>query len=102
MDIAPGGNVAIEIVRSPLKAAARKTLIRVCRKDPVVAKRERRWREKRPSLRTWRRGGRPWEHRMKTVSSIELKPGEKYSVAATVDVLRDLASVERWVKVTKG
>lgn len=99
MSIAPGTQVSVEIVETPTNAAARKTLTRIALKNPDLAKRERARKEKRPSLQTWRRGGRPWEHRMRTKPGVSLAPGQSYSVRATVDVLRDLASVERFVKV---
>jgi hypothetical protein len=31
---------------------------------------------------------------------VKLTPGSRYALRATVDVLRDLESVKRWVKVT--
>ncbi len=100
MDIAPGATVVIEISRAPGNAAAQKTLTRLCRKDPRVAKHHRRQQDQRPSWETWRRGGKQWHHQMKTVPAVKLEPGAKYTVLATVDVLRDLASVERFVRVT--
>ena len=100
MDIAPGSEVAIEITAAPKKAAACKTLMRICSKDPAVAK-AKRWRKAhRPSHQTWRRGGRFWHHRMKSRPDVRLEPGAKYSVRATLDVIRDLESVQRWVKVS--
>ena len=100
MDIAPGTTVCVEIATTPRNAAACKTLTRVCRKDPAIVLIERRQRTHRPTVRTWQRGGRMWQHRMKTRAPVELAPGAKYTVRATVDVLRDLASVERWIKVS--
>ena len=100
MSIAPGSTVSIEIVAPPTNEAARKTLIRVCRKDAQVAHHDRRQQRKRPSLQTWRRGGRPWEHRMKTIPIVKLVAGQTYTVRGTVDVLRDLESVKRFVKLS--
>lgn len=100
MDIKPGTTVSVEITRTPRNDAAEKTLNRVCAKDPQVAKFHRRLKEQRPSLQHWRRGGRLWHHQMKTKSPVSLTPGAKYTLFATVDVIRDLASVSRWVKVT--
>ena len=100
MDIAPGTNVRIEITARPNKAAAEKTLYRLCRKDPAVSKYHRVMKANRPSWREKRRGGRWWHHQMKTRPNVTLDCGASYTVFATVDVVRDLASVERWVKVT--
>ncbi len=100
MSIAPGTQVSVEIVETPTNAAARKTLTRIARKNADLAKSVRQRKQKRPSLQSWRRGGRPWEHRMRTTPGVSLAAGQSYSVRATVDVLRDLASVERFVKVS--
>ena len=99
MDITPGTNVSVEITARPAKAAAIKTLYRVFRKDPVVARYHRTMKANRPSWQTRRRGGRMWHHQMKTRPHVKLELGAKYTVRATVDVIRDLASVERWIKV---
>lgn len=100
MNIDPGSVVSVEIAATPSGAAAQKTLIRVCRKDPRVARQHRQQKSTRPSLQEWIRGGRFWHHRMKSKPAIKLDAGERYTVNATVDVIRDLESVERYVKVT--
>lgn len=100
MDIAPGTTICVEIAAAPGNAAARKTLTRVCAKDAEVARQQRRRKEHRPSLQTWRRGGRMWRHRMKSRLPVSLEPGRRYRLLATLDVIRDLESVERWVKVS--
>jgi hypothetical protein len=100
MDIAPGQTVTVEITRTPMKDAARKTLVRLFRKDEKIARAHRRNERLRPSWETWRRGGRMWHHQMKSHPPIPLKPGDRLAVLATVDVIRDLQSVSRWVRVT--
>ena len=100
MDIAPGSTVNIEITKRPRSAAARKTLARVCQKDPDVAKHRRIQKAKRPSWQEWIRGGRYWHHQMKTKPSANLEPGSAYTVRATVDVVRDLQSVKGCVNLT--
>jgi hypothetical protein len=100
MNIEPGSVVSVEIAATPRGAAARKTLIRVCRKDPRIAKQHRSQKDKRPSWKDWIRGGRFWHHQMKSKPAIGLDPGERYTVSASVDVIRDLQSVERFIKVT--
>jgi hypothetical protein len=99
MDIDPGSMVAVELTRPPTNAAARKTLARLLRKDPQVARRER-WKARhRPSWQTWRRGGRLWHHQMTSTPGVDFSPGSRYTIRASVDVIRDLASVESFVKV---
>lgn len=97
--VRPGQMVSIEIVAPPTNEAARKTLVRLCRKDPRVVRHDRMQHDKRPSLQWWRRGGRLWEHRMRSKPAVALAPGQSYTVRATLDVLRDLESVRRFVKV---
>lgn len=100
MDIAPGSKIRVEITASPRSEAARKTLNRVCSKDPA-ATRQIRWRKQhRPTLNKSRRGGRLWEHRMKSRPPVQLTKGAAYTLSATVDVLRDLQSVSRWVAIS--
>lgn len=97
--IAPGTKVCLEIVAVPRNLGGRKTLDRLCRKDPAVARHHRRQTKKRPSWEEWRRGGMMWHHQMKTRPVYRLARGEKFSLLATVDVLRDLASLGDCVKV---
>lgn len=102
MDITPGKTVCIEITKPPQNAAATKTLTRLFRKDPVVARQQRRQGKNRPSWQAWRRGGRMWHHQMKTKPPFTLTAGRRLSLLATMDIIRDLKSVERWVKVTNA
>ena len=100
MDIQPGSKITVEITAAPRTAAGRKTLTRLCRKDPTVARQQRAQDRQRPSWQVWRRGGRQWHHQMKSGPGVALDPGNRYSLLATVDVIRDLESVARWVAVT--
>jgi len=101
MDIMPGKTVSVEVTETPRNAAARKTLARLFRKDPHVA-RQQRWQSRhRPSWQEHRRGGRMWHHQMKSRAPVSLNAGSSYSILATLDVIRDLASVARWVKVAE-
>lgn len=102
MDIQPGSNITVEIVLTPRNEAARKTLTRLCRRDPAVQRRLRRIDRTRPSWQTWRRGGRYWHHQMKSATGVTIERGQRYALTATVDVVRDLHSVSRWVKVTSS
>jgi hypothetical protein len=100
MDIAPGADLLVKITAVPRRAAAQKTLYRICQKDPVVARRHRQQKATRPSYQDWIRGGRFWHHQMKSRPTARLEPGRTYSSRATLDVIRDLASVKDCVKVT--
>ena len=100
MDATPGTTLSIEITGTPRRAAARKTLYRICAKDPAIAKAHRKQKGHRPSWTDWIRGGRFWHHQMKSKPAASLEPGKVYSVRASVDVMRDLESVKDCVKVT--
>lgn len=99
MDIRPGTRITVEIVGVPTSAAGRKTLTRLCRKDPAIERASRKQTNKRPSWQEWRRGGMTWHHQMKSGSPVSLAEGAKYSIRATLDVIRDLKSVQKFVKV---
>lgn len=100
MDIAPGANVAIEIIARPRGDAASKTLNRICGKDPEVARKHRWMKRNRPSWQDWIRGGKYWHHQMKSRPAAKVDFGCVFNVRATVDVIRDLESVAKCVKVT--
>lgn len=100
MSITPGAVVTIELTSEPRRDSARKTLIRVFRKDPVVARNQRRLGRQRPSWEEWRRGGNMWHHQMRSEPGVSLRVGARYNVLASIDVVRDLASVADCVKVT--
>jgi hypothetical protein len=99
MNVAPGTMVSVTLVRRPTSAAATKTLTRLFRKDPRIARHQTRQQRRRPSFQEWRRGNATWHHQMKTQLPFEIEPGSSYSLRATVDVLRDLESVARFVSV---
>ncbi len=100
MAIQPGKTISLEITKAPTNEGARKTLLRLARKDPAIARLMRKQAAQRPSWQEWRRGNATWHHQMKTQAPVTLSPGNAFSLRATVSVLRDLASVERFVKVT--
>lgn len=102
MDIQPGQNIKVEITSRPTSEAAEKTLLRLFRKDPDVKRAHRHRKEQRPSWQTWRRGGKMWHHQMKSRPMIRLEPGASYHLFASMDVIRDLHSVERCVKVASA
>ncbi len=100
MDITPGSKIQVTIVRHPTNEAARKTLVRVLSKDRD-AKLELRRLQK---LRKWNhvpkaRGGRLWGGFHVKVDRLKGERGEKGTFFASVDIIRDLRSVERFIDV---
>lgn len=99
-NIDPGSRVTVKIVKQPTNAAAVKTLQRVLSKDAVATAENRRQEKVRKAgFRTKQRGGRPWEVRVVKQHAVAGRIGESGTVTATVDVLRDLGSVQRFVEV---
>ena len=99
MEVPLGKTVTIEITKLPNADAARKTLVRLCRKDPKIERHHRAQTAKRPSWERWRRGGKMWHHQMRTKPAVKLAAGQTFRVRATLDVMRDLESVKQFVKL---
>jgi hypothetical protein len=100
-NIAPGTRVNITIVKQPASVAAAKTLVRLLSKDPLVVAENKRHEEiRRTHLRHQQRGGRQWAVRVIKQRPVTGSVGETGTLLATVDVLRDLGSVQRFVQVT--
>lgn len=96
MDIQTGSTVKVTITSALKTQQARKTLARVFLKDPKRSKlRNRAVKPRTPSARA----GRTWYHR--EAGSVARAPeiGDSAMVLATVDVIRDLHSVGKYVKV---
>ncbi|MCG3137267.1 MAG: hypothetical protein HJJLKODD_01110 [Phycisphaerae bacterium] len=96
MNILPGKTITITIVKEPRTENAKQTLGRVFLKDPKV----RKARNDDPKPVTWsRRAGRYWHEQPSGSVLLYPKKGESAKVRATVDVIRDLGSVERYIEV---
>ncbi len=96
MDIQPGSRVTLTVTSFIRSDSARKTLARLFVKDPEVAKLRRRG--PKPVTDT-RRAGRIWKNRPSGSIHIAPQVGESAKLLATVDVIRDLQSVSRYVEV---
>lgn len=99
MNITPNTTVVMTVTATPTREAGLKTIQRLARKDPAQQRHQRHRKSKRPSWQEWRRGGRFWHHQMRTESGIRIQRGSTFTIRATIDVLRDLASVAQWVQV---
>lgn len=101
--IEPGSTITVKIVNQPTNAAASKTLARVLAKDPGHKAEDKRLHNVRqknysPSMR----GGRMYGGQLVKNAATAGKLGEAGTVLASVDVLRDLKSVERFIEVEKA
>ncbi len=99
-NVKPGDTVRVSIVKPPTNAAARKTLVRLLSKDPDVRRENQRHRAVRDSnYAPKRRGGRLYGGRLTKQHPLDGRVGETGTIRATVDALRDLRSVQRFVQL---
>ncbi|MEM7680363.1 MAG: hypothetical protein AAF288_00250 [Planctomycetota bacterium] len=103
--IEPGSQIRITVAAEPKAAAARKTLVRLLSKDEAVAAEHERLRIARQKNQ-WenQRGGRVrlWQGRQVKLRPVKGETGESGSIRATVDVLRDLPSVAKYLDIAKA
>jgi hypothetical protein len=101
--IAPGSKVSVKVTKKPTNAAAAKTLVRLLSKDRAHKANTERLRKARVKhFSQNRRGGRFWDVNVVKQHPLDGSIGESGTITATLDVLRDLASVSRFVEVTKA
>jgi len=98
LDVVPGTLVTVKVTKSPRRAAAVKTLERLFRKDGAVRKEIARLQESRHT-RFHRRGGRLWGDRPPQLKPFKIVPGAACRIVASLDVLKDLASLGDVVEV---
>lgn len=99
--IAPGSKINVKIVKQPTNAAASKTLVRVLAKDPVVyAEHDRQAKIRKKNYSPSRRGGRLYGGHVVKQHPVKGRLGEAGTITATLSVLRDLGSVERFIEVS--
>jgi len=99
-DIAPGSDVKVTITNRVTNEAARKTLQRVLAKsDDAKAEKKRQQKVRERHNRPYIRSGRVWVDRVPKFPVVSLEPGSSETIKATVDVLNDLKSVQRFVEV---
>ncbi len=101
--IKPGDSIEVRITKNPSNIAAAKTLVRVLSKDREVQAENNRHRKIRQTqYNPQPRGGRLYAGRLVKQHPVKGVAGESGKVRATVDVLRDLRSVERFIEVSKA
>ena len=100
LDVQPGSVVSVTVNTTPTNEAAAKTLSRIFAKDVNNRDARRRRKELRQSAtEIRRRGGRPWAVLPKAPRLIQPTAGAACQVRATVDVIADMNSVERFIQV---
>ncbi|MBP7933671.1 MAG: hypothetical protein KA354_03380 [Phycisphaerae bacterium] len=98
IDIRPGQWINVTVTRQPRAAGAMKTLARLLQMDKVARKKAARARKARP-VGEHRRGGRMWKDRPSRVPAVSTDPGATYRIFASLDVLKDLTSIKKYVQI---
>lgn len=98
LDIKPGQWVTVKVKSQPRAAARVKTMLRLFERDSTVQKERRRVSSSR-FVKPSRRGGRIWMNRPARLQLVKTTAGATYKLFASVDVLQDLASIERYIEV---
>lgn len=102
-NVAPGTKINVKVVKTPTSKAAAKTITRLLSRDAAVKKENERLRRARQKNQTSHmRGGREWFVRVPKQRPVTGRIGESGTITATLDVLSDLKSVERFVEVKKA
>lgn len=93
-----------EIVKMPTRESQRKTLERLMRMQPEVAKGLRRLalRRKKEDNVGNQRGGRTWISRVKASKLVNVARGESFTLHVTPQILPDLKSVEKYLNITSA
>ncbi len=99
--IEPGTTVTFVVTKTPPRSPQRKTLTRLMcqnvdrRRDLKKVQRRRRQKD---NIAT-RRSGRVWVNRAKAVRTVHVLPGERFTITVTPQIVPDLRSVEKFLKV---
>ena len=97
-ELKPGSKVKVTVTSGSCSESASKTLARLFLKDPTVGKSRRR---KAKPVRPRIRAGRVWQGRPRGSVAARPRKGDSCELVCTLDVLRDLGSVDRYVEVTE-
>jgi len=101
--IAPGSKINVKVVKQPTNAAASKTIMRVLSKDPVIyAEHDRQAKLRKTHYSPGRRAGRMWGGQLVKQHPVKGNLGDAGTITATLQVLRDLGSVQRFVEVSQA
>jgi hypothetical protein len=101
LEVKPGGKVSIEVIKTPRCEAAAKTLSRIFGKDLAGRNLRRHRKALRASAKmVHRRGGRPWEHAPRAPRLIRPEKAATCTVLVTPELVGDLKSVQRFIKVS--
>lgn len=98
-DIKPGQWINVKIKSQPRAIAGRKTMVRLFEQDAAVRKERVRHARSRPPQPS-RRGGRIWMNRPARLAVVSTERGSSYKIFASVEALKALKSIEKYVEIT--
>lgn len=96
----PGQTIKCTIAKAPRNAAGRKTLERLMRLQPSVARGLRSSHRKRQqNLNVYNRGNRDWTSRKPCGKIVKVAAGQTWTMTFSANLAPDLASVAECIKV---
>ena len=102
IDFKANSEVTFEIIKRPENAQAEKTLIRLMSKDKAnQLENKRLLRVRKANQEKTTRGGRYrlWSGRIKKQHPVTVGVGKKATIKLTLDILKDLKSVEKFLNI---
>lgn len=90
--------VSVTVKKEPRTHGGRKTLLRMLAKDPGVRKDRERMKKTRPRGEH-QRGGRLWQDYPPHLRPTTIAPGTTFRVKASLDVLKEIKSIEQYVEL---
>ena len=100
-DIKPGSKISVKIIKRPSSAAGVKTVVRLLSKDAGIMSENARLKVARKNhYRQTRRGGRFWDVNVVKQHPVKGLEGETGTITASLDVITDLKTIEKFVEIT--
>lgn len=96
----PGQTVKCTIVKEPLTPDDKQTVMRLMRKDPTIQRRLRRSQMmRRRNMVVYNRGNRDWYKRQQVGKIADVRAGSSWKFTYSLELGRDMKTVERFLKV---
>lgn len=102
--VAPKQKVTFTITKTPHRIAQRKTIQRLMRMQPhiQIGLRKLARRRRREENKTYPRAGRLWTERATASKIVHVIPGESFTIVITPQILKDIKSVEPYLKAKRA
>jgi hypothetical protein len=100
MSFSPGQSIKCTVKSEPRAEGCRKTIERLMRRDPGVAKGLKHAQElRRRRMHAYIRGGRMWYDREHPAKIVRVETGNSWTMPYTPDLAKDLASVSSYLSI---